>query len=298
MEEEKKEVVDEQEVVTPQEEPKEGEKKHGKLYKIINIILDVLFVSFAVFAISAIIFRNTTNNSKDGNSINGYQLRTVETGSMAENNHIDPETYKSYSIKTLPVHTLINIQEVTTKNQESFYEKLAVGDVVTFVYYTSINGKLGQYVYTHRLIEKTMTASEGYKLVLMGDAETPSGGTQTIYTDPLTAEHSLSYVLGKVVWANHGAGEVITFLKSKTAILFLVIIPCSVLFLYEVGKIIYVVTKEKKQKDAIKAGEKQAELESNQAEIENLKAQLAALQNKEQEQATKVEEQEVDKKEE
>ena len=293
MSEEAKEVVKEEEMV---EEKKPLDKK-AKAKKIINIILDALFISFAVFAVVAIIFRSTTNNNKDGNSINGYQLRTVETGSMAENNHIDPETYKSYSIQTLPVNSLIRIQEVKESNQEKFYEDLEVGDVVTFVYYTSINGRLGQYVYTHRLIEKTMTASEGYKLTLMGDAEAPSGGTQVIYTDPLTAEHSLSYVIGKVVWVNHGMGEVITFLKSKTAILFLVVIPCSVLFLFEVGKIIYVLVKDKKQKDQIKANEKQAQLESNQAEIENLKAQLAALQNNEQENADKVDE-EVDEKEE
>ena len=91
-------------------EVKKEKKEHSKAYKIVNIILDVLFVAFAAFAISAIIFRNTTSNSKDGRSLNGNQLRTIETGSMAENNHIDPETYKTYEIKTLPVNTLINIK--------------------------------------------------------------------------------------------------------------------------------------------------------------------------------------------
>ena len=271
------------------------EKKESKVKKIISIVLDALFISFAAFAVVAIIFRNTTSNNKNGNSINGYQLRTVETGSMAENNHIDPETYKSYSIKTLPVHSLIRIKEVTEKNQEKFYEDLKVGDVVTFVYYTNINGKVGQYVYTHRLIEKA-PAVDGYKLTLMGDAEQASGGVQVVYTNPITAEQAFSYVIGKVVWSNHAMGEVVSFLKARTGILVLVVIPCTLLCLFEIGKIVFYVTKDKKEKKLIKEGETQAELDSNQAEIENLKAQLAALQNKEQE-AEKVEE-EIDKKEE
>ena len=278
------------------QEVKKEEKKQSKVRKIISIVLDALFISFAAFAVVAIIFRNTTSNNKNGNSINGYQLRTVETGSMSENNHIDPETYKSYSIKTLPVNSLIRIKEVTEKNAEKFYEDLKVGDVVTFVYYTSINGKTGQYVYTHRLIEKT-PALEGYKLTLMGDAEQASGGVQTVYTNPITAEQSFSYVIGKVVWMNHPMGEVVSFLKSRNGILFLVVIPCTLLCFFEIGKIIFYVYKDKKEKKLIKAGETQAQIDSNQAEIENLKAQLAALQNKEQEEATNVD-QEIDEKEE
>ncbi len=275
--------------------------KKQKAKKIINIILDALFISFAVFAVVAIIFRSTTNNNKDGRSINGYQLRTVETGSMAENNHIDPETYKSYSIHTLPVNSLIRIKEAPEAEEKKaqFYEDLKVGDVVTFVYYTSINGKLGQYVYTHRLIEKIAVAGEqgGYRLTLMGDAETASGGVQTVYTNPLSEEQSFSYVIGKVVWVNHPIGEVVSFLKSRSGILVLVVIPCSILCLFEIGKIIFYVTKDKKEKKALVEAEKEAQLDSNQAEIENLKAQLAALQNKEQAEADKVDE-EVDKKEE
>ena len=283
------------------QEVKKEEKKQSKVRKIISIVLDALFISFAAFAVVAIIFRNTTSNNKNGNSINGYQLRTVETGSMSENNHIDPETYKSYSIHTLPVNSLIRIKEAPEAEEKKaqFYEDLKVGDVVTFVYYTSINGKLGQYVYTHRLIEKTAVAGEqgGYRLTLMGDAETASGGVQTVYTNPLSAEQSFSYVIGKVVWVNHPIGEVVSFLKSRSGILVLVVIPCSILCLFEIGKIIFYVMKDKKEKKALVEAEKEAQLDSNQAEIENLKAQLAALQNKEQAEADKVDE-EVDKKEE
>lgn len=293
------EIKEEQQVEVVDKKP---EDKKAKVKKIINIILDALFISFAAFAVVAIIFRSTTNNNKDGKSINGYQLRTVETGSMAENNHIDPDTYKSYSIHTLPVNSLIRIKEISKTDEEKaqkFYEDLEVGDVVTFVYYTSINGRLGQYVYTHRLIEKTPVAGEqgGYRLILMGDAETASGGVQTVYTNPLTAEQSYSYVIGKVVWVNHPIGEVVSFLKSRNGILVLVVLPCSILFLVEIGKIFYYVYKDKKEKKEIAAMETQNQMDSNQAEIESLKAELAALKNKEQENATKVDK-EVDEKEE
>ena len=256
------------------------QKQHSKAYKIVNIILDVLFVAFAVFAITAIIFRSTTSNNKNGRSINGTQLRTVETASMAENNHIDPETYKSYKIKTLPVNTLISIKEVTEKNSDKFYSDLKVGDVVTFVYYTTINNKKGQYVFTHRLTAKD-EVTDGYRLTLMGDAEKPSGGVQIVYTNPTTAEQSFSYVIGKVTWSNHPVGEVVSFVKSRNGILLLVVLPCSILFLYEIGKIIYLVSKDKKMKKQLAVEEKQNQLDSSQAEIEALKAQLAALQNKE-----------------
>ena len=282
------EIKEEQQVEVVDKKP---EDKKAKAKKIINIILDALFISFAAFAVVAIIFRNTTSNNKDGRSINGYQLRTVETGSMAENN----------SIHTLPVNSLIRIKEAPEAEEKKtqFYEDLKVGDVVTFVYYTSINGKLGQYVYTHRLIEKIAVAGEqgGYRLTLMGDAETASGGVQTVYTNPLSAEQSFSYVIGKVVWVNHPIGEVVSFLKSRSGILVLVVIPCSILCLFEIGKIIFYVMKDKKEKKALVEAEKEAQLDSNQAEIENLKAQLAALQNKEQAEADKVDK-EVDEKEE
>ena len=264
------------------EEAKTQKKEHGKAYKIANIILDVLFVAFAVFAITAIIFRSTTSNNKNGRSINGTQLRTVQTGSMAENNHIDPETYKTYEIKTLPINTLISIKEVKEKNEEKFYNDLKVGDVLTFVYYTDINNVKGQYVFTHRLIEKEVSSiNGGFRLVLMGDAEKPSGGVQVIYTNPLTAEQSYSYVIGKVTWSNHPIGEVVSFVKSRNGILFLVVLPCSLLFIYEIGKIIYLINKDKKAKKQLKMAETETQLNSSQAEIEALKAQLAALQNKE-----------------
>ena len=256
------------------------QKQHSKAYKIANIILDVLFVAFAVFAITAIIFRSTTSNNKNGRSINGTQLRTVETASMAENNHIDPETYKTYEIKTLPINTLISIKEVTEKNSDKFYSDLKVGDVVTFVYYTTINNKKGQYVFTHRLTAKD-EVTDGYRLTLMGDAEKPSGGVQIVYTNPTTAEQSFSYVIGKVTWSNHPVGEVVSFVKSRNGILFLVVLPCSLLFIYEIGKIIYLINKDKKAKKQLKMAETETQLNSSQAEIEALKAQLAALQNKE-----------------
>ena len=256
------------------------QKQHSKAYKIVNIILDVLFVAFAVFAITAIIFRSTTSNNKNGRSINGTQLRTVQTGSMAENNHIDPETYKTYEIKTLPINTLISIKEVTEKNSDKFYSDLKVGDVVTFVYYTTINNKKGQYVFTHRLTAKD-EVTDGYRLTLMGDAEKPSGGVQIVYTNPTTAEQSFSYVIGKVTWSNHPVGEVVSFVKSRNGILFLVVLPCSLLFIYEIGKIIYLINKDKKAKKQLKMAETETQLNSSQAEIEALKAQLAALQNKE-----------------
>lgn len=264
------------------EEAKTQKKEHGKAYKIANIILDVLFVAFAVFAITAIIFRSTTSNNKNGRSINGTQLRTVETPSMSENNHIDPETYKSYKIKTLPVNTLISIKEVKEKNEEKFYEDLQIGDVLTFVYYTKINNVQGQYVFTHRLVNKeTSLSNGGYRLVLMGDAEKPNGGQQVIYTNPITPEQSYSYVIGKVTWSNHPIGEVVSFVKSRNGILFLVVLPCSLLFIYEIGKIIYLINKDKKAKKQLKMAETETQLNSSQAEIEALKAQLAALQNKE-----------------
>lgn len=232
-------------------------KKNKTLKKIGNIIFYTLFSIFLVIAVFSIVSRAT--NGRIGNS----QFLVVLSGSM------DGEKQEEYEIKTIPTKSLIKIDLIEDGKEEEFYSSLKKGDVLTFNYVP-----LGNETITHRIIEDPVKFENGvYEYTLKGDAVEGESNIQTLYSDGRTGE-----IIGKVSYVSLPLGELYFFISSKVGTLVLVVLPCSAIFIFEIVKIIYLVSENKRKLKEAKVVE---EKNQKDKEIEDLKAQLEILQKKE-----------------
>lgn len=250
----------------------ESQKKNARWKKALNIALDVLFVFFLGFGVVSVVFRiNTQINGALTLGDNEYRL--VLTDSMSRNNHIDESTYKTYPIREIPVDSLVTISK-RTLDRKSFYDGLSIGDVLTFKYFFDEGEFAGkQVVVTHRLIEKTADDSRGgeYVLTMMGDLESTrtKKNVQTILT--YNDSTSRNFVIGKVTSSNPGLGSFLSFMTNGAGIIVLVVVPCSLLFLYEFTRVISILREDRKEKSLTHAKKQQDEIERLKQELEVLK---------------------------
>jgi hypothetical protein len=148
------------------------------------------------------------------------------------------------------------------KEADEWYSQLKVGDVLTFRYTYS-----SQVTITHRIVEITAKQTGGYIIVLEGDNKVSEDnvGQQTIDT---SIENSTNYVIGKVTGVSVAVGYLITAVKSTWGIVFIVIVPCSIIIILEIFRIADIIMQ--KRKEAMKAEQKKKD-----DEIEQLKKLLA-----------------------
>ena len=235
--------------------------KNKKIAKKVGSILfyaclSVIFV-FAAFSLTS---RFT------GGRIGDSQFLVVVSSSM------DGEPQEEYEIKKIPVKSLIKVDLIKDGEEKTFYSSLKKGDVLTFNYLA-----LNNVTITHRIIEEPTLLSDGetYQIKLRGDAVEGEGNIQTVYSDGRTGE-----VIGKVSFVSLPLGRIYFFMSSKVGMLVLIVLPCSAVCIFEITKIIYVVS-ESKRKDKEKANQ---EIQNQKdKEIEELKAKLESLQQKEKE---------------
>lgn len=283
MEKEKEEVKAE---IAPKatEKPKgesgdEEKKPKTLLQKILDVIATVIVVVVVIIAVFVLIITITSKRSPDGaTDIFGYQMRTILTGSMEKCKHDDPTEecdhvdVSKYPIGHLPVNTMIFIELVPSDkaSAEKWYDGIREGDVLTFQYE-------GIGVVTHRVIHKDPTGTGGYKIQLMGDNRGSDGtaGIQVIYTD---SNSKGNYVIGKVVGQSEFLGGVVYTIKQPWGALLIIFIPCFVIVVIEVIKIISILVQSKKEKEQEKQEALNAESEAVRKEIEELKKQLALVQ--------------------
>lgn len=242
----------------------EKEKKPRKIGKIIG---NAIF--YTVLGLLSITAAFSITSKITGGRIGDSQFLVVISGSM------DGERQEEYPIKTIPVKSLIKVDLIKDGHEEEFYSGLKKGDVLTFNYASLNNATI-----THRIIEDPALLSDGttYMIKLKGDA-VEDGNTQTLYSDGRTGE-----VIGKVSFVSLPLGQMYFFISSKVGTLVLVILPCSAICIYEIAKIIYVITDEKKRK------KEEAALSVTNAkdkEIEELRAKLESLQKQGSEDAEK-----------
>lgn len=227
------------------------EKKPKKWLKILSdVLFMVLLVIIAFFAVIAITSRVT------GGKIGNHQYLVVVSSSM------DGEEQKEYDIKTIPIKSLIKVECVPDKEDEqaSFYSSLKVGDVLTFNYLD-----LGNATITHRIIEVNVLKDNVYQYIVKGDAV--ENDTQTLYSDGRTGE-----IIGKVVSTNGFIGHIYYFINQPIGMVAVIIIPASLLCIYEIGKVIYLLMDDRKKK---KAQAIENEARKKDEEIEMLKKKLA-----------------------
>ena len=236
----------------------------SKVKKILSIVMNVLVYSFiaviALFLIFTIVFGKL---GSDATSILGYQFRTVISPSMEECELTD---VSNYDIKSLPLNTMIFIEEVPTDSIEAneWYSNLEVGDVLTFKYLY-----VRQEVITHRIIKIEDNGKGGYYIYLEGDNKNTESGILTQMIDT-SNEFSPNYVIGKVVGHSYVIGSLVTFLRSTIGLV-LIIVVIVVILILEVLKLAKLLTHDKREAEKKK---QQAQLD----ELEELRKKVALLE--------------------
>ncbi len=231
--------------------------------RILGVFADVLlYTFFAVCIFSLVVSLAVKKNTDDALSVLGIQMRVVVSDSMAECEETDVSAYK---IKDIPIRSMVFVDLVPEEPTEraAWYDSLAVGDVLTFKYvYTT------QETVTHRIT--SITPKEGgYIIVLEGDNKASDTALlkQTLDT---TLEDSPNYVVGRVVGKSLVLGIIITVLKTPVGIILTVILPCFIIMILQIIRLIGVFADKK----AEEARKRESERE---AEIEELKRRLEAL---------------------
>ena len=231
--------------------------KREQIKKILGVLGNIAFFIVIAIAIFAVVLSITAKRDENGATVFGKKILFVKSESMAKNENTDVSGYK---IKSIPAKSCIVVEVVPESGSEEWYDKLAVGDVITFRYvYTK------QETITHRIVEKRAKESGGYIITLEGDNKSENGTVmrQTIDT---SEENSPNYIIGKVVGKSYILGLIVYALRSAVGIIFIIIVPCAIVIAYEVIRIVRVIGKEKDEK--------------REKEIEELKRQLEEIKTK------------------
>ena len=237
------------------------------LKKIGDIAANVVMYIFLAVCILSVIMTVFGKRDADGTvEIFGHQMRIVVSDSMAKSEFTDVSDYK---IKHIPINTMVFIKLVPddpAAAEQWYRDDVQIGDVLTFRYvYTN------QVTITHRVVDKVEKETGGYLIYLEGDNKNSDSELlkQTIDT---SIPNSTNYVIGKVVATNFLFGLFLSIIRKPIGAICIIILPCFIIILIEVLKIVRVLNADKKQQN-------QDEMAKKESELEELRRQLAALQN-------------------
>ncbi len=246
-----------------------NDKPQTKTKKVLGIILNILTYLFFAICIFALVLSVTAKRDADGAvSLWGKQMRVVVSDSMAKSDQTD---VSGYEIKDIPIRSLLFIDLVPEDEAEAekWYAGLKAGDVLTFRYVY-----VQQETITHRITEITKKETGGYIIELEGDNKASDANTlsQTIDT---SLTDSPNYVIGKVTGQSYPLGLLTTALKSPVGIICIVIIPCVIIAIFEIFRLVNALTENRRKKE-------REEQEKRNAEFEEMKRQLELLQQQQQ----------------
>ena len=266
--------------------------KGKTLKKVGKIALNVLLYLFLALGIFSIVISISSKKDSDGAaSIFGYQLRFVQSESMAECEGVD---VSKYDIGSIPVKSLVFIDEMPEDEAEAqeWYKGVQVGDVLTFKY-EIVTGRAE--TITHRVVKKEDNGKGGYLIYLAGDNRASDsngdgivdGGDnvpleQVIDTSRIGAPDYYNYIIGRVTGKSHFLGLLVYALKIPVGIVCIIIVPCLFIIGMEIIKIIKVMNSDKKERE-------KKEKDKTLSELEELKKQLALLQQAQQNNSDKEE---------
>ena len=234
-------------------------KKFGK---IVGTAIAYLFLVLCLFTVVVTLL--SKRDADGAATIFGYQMRVVTSDSMAASEYTDVSDFK---IKDIPLRSMVFVKVMPTDPQKAddWYRKIREGDVLTFRYvYTT------QVTITHRVTSITEKEDGGFIIQLAGDNKSAVNG-QLYQTIDTSIPYNTNYVIGKVVGQSYAFGVVMTFLQQPFAIVLMIILPCFVIIIGEVVKILKYVNAEKKKKE-------QDEMSEKERELEELRRKLAALE--------------------
>ena len=225
------------------------DKVKGK--KVRNIVSAVIVAIVLIAAICALGVSIAYRVQGQTLTIGGTQFRLVLTGSMEGEEEDSIRTNSVIAIKTVPKDA---------EEARKFIDELEAGDIITF-YDTSLGAD--DIVVTHRIVEIRQT-SGGTSFITKGDANNTQDASPVDESD----------VIGVVTGSNYAFGAFLTFLTSTTGIVVCLIVPAAVIMIYEIFRIAFLVSKDKKQKS-------QSEAEDREREIERLRRELDELKRRE-----------------
>ena len=236
-----------------------------KLKKIGSIIINILLYLFLAVCVFSVVLTVFSKKDVDGAAeLFGYQMRVVTSDSMAKCELTD---VSGYDIKSIPLRSMIFVKLMPEDEAEAneWYGDLKVGDVLTFRYvYTN------QVTITHRITAITEKETGGYIIELAGDNKNSESG-QLYQTIDTSIPNNTNYVIGKVTGQAFILGFIISLLKSPLGIIFIVIVPCFIIILLEVLKIVGAYNAERKKRE-------QEEASKRDSELEELRRRLAELE--------------------
>ena len=191
-------------------------------------------------------------------------MRVVTSDSMAE---CELTNVSDYEIKDIPLGSMVFIQLVPEDKAEAdeWYRSLKVGDVLTFKYVYST-----QVTITHRIVSIDEKETGGFLIELAGDNKN-SENSQLYQVIDTSLAGSTNYVIGKVTGQSLAFGSVVSALKEPLVIVFVIIVPCVAIVLYEIIKLVRVFGSERKKQE-------QAEREKKDKELEELRSKIAELE--------------------
>ena len=234
-----------------------------------GILGNVLLYTFLVFCLFTVVISVFLKKNSDGAvTVFGHQLRIVVSDSMAKCD----ETYnsiKKYKIKDIPVKSLVIVKVMPDDEAKAdkWYENIKEGDVLTFRYtYTK------QETITHRVVSsKRNPNGDGWIITLKGDNKASANSETLEQVIDTSIPNNTNYVIGKVVGTSYFLGSILTFIKQPLGIFLLIIIPCLIIIIMEVIRLVNFFAEEKKEK-------LESENQKNKDEIEELKKKLALLE--------------------
>ena len=204
------------------------------------IIRDIIIFVFLLVCIFSVFVTVLSRKDADGAAeVFGYQMRVVTSDSMAACEHTDVSAYK---IKDIPVRSMVFVEVMpkTPAEADAFYRSLQVGDVLTFRYvYTT------QITITHRITSITEKETGGFIIELAGDNKNSEDANLTQVIDT-SVPNNTNYVIGKVVGSSYLLGSFMNFLKQPAGIVLCIIVPCFIIIMLEVIKIVKVLEEDKR----------------------------------------------------
>ncbi len=240
-------------------------KPRSKAKKVCSITLSVLTYIFFAICLVALVLSVTAKRDPDGAvNIWGKQLRVVRSDSMAA---CDETDVSKYDIKDIPIKSVVFIELVPDEKEarDAWYADLEVGDVLTFKYVY-----VKQETITHRIVDKIENANGGYTIVLEGDNKSSDADTLTQSIDTSKVD-SPNYIIGKVTSQSYPLGLLITAVRSSVGIICIIIIPCVIIAIFEILRIVNVLGEKKRTSEREENERRDAELEEMKRQLEILK---------------------------
>ncbi len=238
-------------------------KKRAKV--IGGIAFNALLCIFLAICVCSVFLTLFSKKDSDGAAeIFGYQMRIVTSDSMAKCEHTD---VSDFEIKDIPVRSMVFVKVMPRDDAEAdeWYRGLQVGDVLTFRY---VYGT--QVTITHRITSITEKDTGGFIIELAGD-NVNSDEDRLHQTIDTSVPNSTNYVIGKVTGRAYVFGVVMSFLMQPAGIILCIILPCAIIALFEVYKIIRMFLDDKNKRQ-------QAENEQKELEIDELRRRIAELE--------------------